>query len=317
MKGFRLPVIVLAALVLLCFMTTASAAVNGQLDLTNCAGGYITVTITDIFFGLPTAGNYGCIQTGFNTNLSSSAGNIGPSATGNILNLNISFCNAFTIPGCVVSDFFTFTSNPNLHFDLAGIGPGPTSADCPDKLDQNLPGCAVFPGSPFILQSTKTGTLVQLSAFGFVRDGSGSVSTFVGMLSTQLAGQTPFKAQQTILSRGLERSTYSADFVISVTSTPPPPPPSTAPTVTIAPVLATSVNQVRLDASGSKDPNGLALTYLWKPVGTPTGIVINSTSATPDVQFTNGFGLYQFQVTVTNSAGASATGTITIQYNGR
>jgi hypothetical protein len=92
---------------------------------------------------------------------------------------------------------------------------------------------------------------------------------------------------------------------------------ATGPTVVITPATQTAVTrQIRLDASQSTDSKGLALTYQWVALGPPTANIINPTSATPDVQFDNGFGLYTFQVTVTNSAGMSSMGTTTVQYLG-
>jgi len=90
-----------------------------------------------------------------------------------------------------------------------------------------------------------------------------------------------------------------------------------APTVVITPATQTTVfRQVRLDASGSTDPNGLALKYAWTSVGIPIATLVSNTGPVIDVQCDNGFGLYTFQVTVTNSAGLSSTGTATVQYLG-
>lgn len=90
-----------------------------------------------------------------------------------------------------------------------------------------------------------------------------------------------------------------------------------APTVVINPASQTSIGrEVVLDASGSTDPNGLSLTYSWTYVGSPIPTLLHSNSAQVTVQLTNGPGVYTIQVTVTNSAGKSSTGTATINYVG-
>jgi hypothetical protein len=75
-------------------------------------------------------------------------------------------------------------------------------------------------------------------------------------------------------------------------------------------------SSMRLDASASKDPNGLPLHFQWSNP-THNGGIGNASTATPTVQFSGGPGKYSFTVTVTNSQGASASKTVSIQYLGR
>ncbi len=105
-----------------------------------------------------------------------------------------------------------------------------------------------------------------------------------------------------------------------VTPPPPPPPPSgSGPTVVITPATQTTATKlIHLDASGSSDPNKLALTYQWSiPAGNPSANILSPTSAATDVQLGGAGGTYTFQVTVTNSAGVSSTGMTTVVYVGR
>jgi hypothetical protein len=89
--------------------------------------------------------------------------------------------------------------------------------------------------------------------------------------------------------------------------------PPRAPTVTVSPLSQTTIyKQIRLVANAT-DPNGSALTYSWTNTG-PFASIIHADSSTPDVQFDGGFGVYTFMVTVTNSAGLSASATTTITY---
>ncbi|MBZ5607887.1 MAG: right-handed parallel beta-helix repeat-containing protein [Acidobacteriia bacterium] len=76
-----------------------------------------------------------------------------------------------------------------------------------------------------------------------------------------------------------------------------------------------NTNQLILDASQSKSSNPGALSYSWSPSpGFPlVGGIIGANTATPTFQL----GLpstYQFTLTVTDSTGAQATTTVTVQY---
>jgi hypothetical protein len=87
------------------------------------------------------------------------------------------------------------------------------------------------------------------------------------------------------------------------------------PQVVIKAVAPTTfAKDVTLDASGSTDPAGNALTFLWTNP-THNGVILDPTSATPNVQLTTG-GQYQFAVTVTNSLGYSASGSVSFTYLG-
>lgn len=81
-----------------------------------------------------------------------------------------------------------------------------------------------------------------------------------------------------------------------------------APSVVIAPVPASLSSLVVLDASHSTDPNGLPLTFQWTNTTHNAGLQ-HATSSIAAAQLT-GPGTYSFAVVVTNSQGASATGTV-------
>jgi len=114
--------------------TPAKASPAGTLNVSNCAGGGVTITATTIDFTLPVGGGYGCIQTGSGTNITYTGGGpLLPGVTGSILDL--------TAGGGPVLDFMTFVGNPLLHFDLTSLGPGVANTICAAVLDPNLPGC--------------------------------------------------------------------------------------------------------------------------------------------------------------------------------
>jgi len=79
----------------------------------------------------------------------------------------------------------------------------------------------------------------------------------------------------------------------------------------------TTVNQLTLDASASTSSNGGALTYTWSIAPNAPGAVISfpgGNSAIPFIQLSSGHQTYVINLTVTDSTGANATMTISIQY---
>jgi hypothetical protein len=72
-------------------------------------------------------------------------------------------------------------------------------------------------------------------------------------------------------------------------------------------------NQVQLDASKSTSTNAGALTYAWSTTSANANI-INGNTATPIVQLSVRRQTYQFNVTVTDAKGATATAAVTLLY---
>ena len=79
--------------------------------------------------------------------------------------------------------------------------------------------------------------------------------------------------------------------------------------------LTTIQQQVALDATQSTAANGEALTYSVRVVS-GSAAVIQGNTTTPMVQLSGGFGDYVFELTVTDSTGATATDRTTIRYAG-
>ena len=83
--------------------------------------------------------------------------------------------------------------------------------------------------------------------------------------------------------------------------------------------LVTAQSEIRLDATGSTPgPESGPLRYMTRLApGGKTAAIFDEDTATPRVQFSEGFGNYVFQLTVTDAKNATATDTATITYIGR
>jgi hypothetical protein len=96
---------------------------------------------------------------------------------------------------------------------------------------------------------------------------------------------------------------------------PPQPPPVTnqPPTVTIsgAPIIETPYRQITLTAVAA-DPDGDTLTYSWRSLRSQAA-VLNANSATPTIQLSESLDDFEFEVTVTDSKGASATARVVVR----
>ena len=117
---------------------------------------------------------------------------------------------------------------------------------------------------------------------------------------------------------------FSSTQLPSAPSSGPTPPPSAGVTIVITgPGGVTSatntfqvyLNSLTLNASQSTSTNPGPLTFQWSIApGSPTGGgIVGPTSATPTFQLTAPQ-TYQYNLTVTDSTGASATTTVTVQY---
>ena len=89
-----------------------------------------------------------------------------------------------------------------------------------------------------------------------------------------------------------------------------------APVADAGPDITALTLEAQLDGSKSSDPDGDAITYSWKSVGRSASLR-NATSAMPIVQFGEGFGEYEFELTVTDSKGLSSTDRVKVLYLAR
>ena len=102
-----------------------------------------------------------------------------------------------------------------------------------------------------------------------------------------------------------------------ITSCPDPAPASATGTkaVLLPQGLTTIQSQISLDATQSTSANGQPLTYSLRTIS-GSASVTQANSSRPVVQFSGGFGDYVFELTVTDSTGATATDRITVRYAG-
>jgi hypothetical protein len=89
-----------------------------------------------------------------------------------------------------------------------------------------------------------------------------------------------------------------------------------APTAVAGPKdLTTFANQIQLDGSKSASVDGGPLTYRWNVAsGSPVAAITKADTATPIVQFPTGPAPYIFDLTVTDSAGRTASDKVTVNF---
>ena len=202
----KLTMIVIAMFAAVLYSTPAKADVAGTLNVSNCAGGGVTISATTITWsagGACTPGTNATTASGTNVTYNG-GGPLAPNVDGFLQNL--------TIGGGTVLNFMTFTSDPNLHFDLTSIGPGVANTNCA------LPGqsCSISAGSPFILTANQNGTTtITFSVGGGARDLSGSSGSWSGAFTIQLTGITPTQIQNLLLGGGSLLATYSGSFLVT------------------------------------------------------------------------------------------------------
>lgn len=170
------------------------------------------------------------------------------------------------------------------------------------------------PGSsPF---GNLAGTPAALS-FGYKSTGTGT-GTGTGT-STSSSTSATYSFTNVVTALADVAVVYSAAGSGTMTFPPPTTTPGTgtSPTVVISPATG-NVSQkfLTLDGSKSTDPNGLTLSFAWAETG-PAVAITGADTAMPTVQLVGGAGIYTFTLTVTNSKGVTATGSVSLTYNGR
>jgi hypothetical protein len=95
---------------------------------------------------------------------------------------------------------------------------------------------------------------------------------------------------------------------------PPPNGNNRPPVANAGPDFETTAFIAPLNGSLSFDPDGDPITYSWRSLGPLSTEIYGSTSARPQVRFTGNWGTYTFELTVTDSHGASSTDTVSVGF---
>jgi len=130
-----------------------------------------------------------------------------------------------------------------------------------------------------------------------------------------VTGDVPFPAAFDTPKSMQEILAAAGAFITSCGTTPPP---TTATKAILLPKGQTLYTNtpLTLDASTSTSADGKPLTYVVRQLSGPSAALANANTATPAVQFT-GFGIYEFELTVTDSTGNTAKDTTSIDFQGR
>lgn len=86
-----------------------------------------------------------------------------------------------------------------------------------------------------------------------------------------------------------------------------------APVAILVPA-GTTVGLGTLDGSKSFDPDGDPITFEWRVIGSRTATVRNPTASRPTVEFSGGYGPYEFELIVTDDKGAQDRDTVTVHW---
>jgi hypothetical protein len=175
-----------------------------------------------------------------------------------------------------------------------GTGPGPTLTACTAS-----PATSPSPGTAVSIAYTAT----NATSVAFAPAVSGV--TVAGPVTVNPVATTTY----TITATGAGNRTATCTVTVTVTPAPELPPP----VVVGGTEQETLSRQIILDASGSTDPAGGALTFFWEPLSTGAA-VLDQGSARTRVQFAGPFGTYLFRVTVRNAIGQSASTTVTVHF---
>jgi hypothetical protein len=135
-----------------------------------------------------------------------------------------------------------------------------------------------------------------------------------GLGSRPSSGSVVLRITQETTYTIVARNRFAEDTAtVTVTITPPETPTSEPPVADAGADFTADSAFVRLDGSGSVDPEGRPLTYIWRVVqGTAT--ISNPNAAATDVQLIGSSNFFVFELTVVDDTGNRATDTVTVQY---
>jgi len=136
------------------------------------------------------------------------------------------------------------------------------------------------------------------------RNNASNTANNLTNITTTVAGRYTLYAQQ-----GRGTIGFASDIMNPGTE-----PPAFTVTASAGQNATTTLPEIQLSTT-TENASG-AVSYVWRTVG-KSAAIIGPTSATPSVQFAEGFGDYIFEVTATDAAGNKATSQVTVKYVGR
>ena len=137
-----------------------------------------------------------------------------------------------------------------------------------------------------------------------------NVVTFNGLgVSSPIPVKPTVDTTYTLTAYGANQLTTTCQVQVKVNGTAP----TKVPIANPGPNFETLYREIVLDAGQSSDPDGLALTYRWRIVD-KTAAILNPTSQRTTVQLGEQFGIYTFELTVTNSKGISSTSRVVVSF---
>jgi hypothetical protein len=122
----------------------------------------------------------------------------------------------------LLNNFLTSVAEPTWNFALTFIQPGTgTAAGCTANVGDV---CTPFAGSPFTITNLAGGgSSVALSLSGFITDGVGPATSFLGAFTTQFADMNAAEILAQIAAQGFVQSSHSASFTASAVPSVPEP----------------------------------------------------------------------------------------------
>jgi len=121
-----------------------------------------------------------------------------------------------------LNNFLTADLEPGWNFVLTDIQPGAgTAAGCTTTVGAV---CTPFVGSPFtIVNTVGGGSTVGLSLNGFITDGTGPATSFVGIFTTQFSNMNAAQILGLIQTQGFVEASHSANFTVTALPAVPEP----------------------------------------------------------------------------------------------
>lgn len=212
-------------------------------------------------------------------------------------------------------------SGATLTSTLFAVQPG---APMPTPINANLTGTVLGIYTLNVEKIYSTNSPQNSVAFTGTVSGSsiggvlGNVARLPFSVSMAYSDDTPAKLSDVVYVIAGRVVVYSPDaFGTFIVPKPPAPPtnPAGPQIVIVAPGLTVD-SQVTLDASKTTDDSGTSLTFMWRSLN-KTAVVLNPNTAVATIQFSEGKGVYSFELTVTNGKGVSAKQIVTVNYFGR